>query len=136
MTGPGDELAATAGGPGYLRASDADRDQVIDVLQDAFMRDRLTKGELDAGLGRVLAARTYAELAAVIVGIPAGSSVAQPPKSARLQRSGNKPVNSGMYVIAAATLAVGILAGVVAGVAVAVIVAILALNVAAFAARP
>jgi Domain of unknown function (DUF1707) len=136
MTGPGDELAATAGGPGYLRASDADRERVIDALQDAFMRGRLAKGELDTGLGRVLAARTYAELAAVIVAIPTGSSVAQPPTSARLQRSGNKPASSGVYVIAAATLAVGILAGVVAGVAVAVIAAILVLNVAAFAVRP
>jgi Domain of unknown function (DUF1707) len=136
MTGPGDELAATAGGPGYLRASDADREQVIDALQVAFMRGQLTKGNLDAGLGRVLAARTYAELAAVIAVIPAGSSVTQPPKSARLQRSGNKPVNSGVYVIVAATLAAGILAGVVVGVAAAVIAAILVLNVAALATRP
>ena len=136
MTGPGDQPAATAGGLGYLRASDADREQVLDALQVAFMRGRLTKGELDAGLVRVLAARTHAELGAVIVAIPTGSSVAQPPKPARLQRSGNKPVDSGVYVIVAATLAAGILAGMVAGVAAAVIAAILVLNVAAFATRP
>ena len=62
-----------------------DREQVIDTLKVAFMQGRLTKGALDVGLGRALAARTYAELAAVIADIPARSSLAQPPKSARAQ---------------------------------------------------
>ena len=47
MTGPRDELAAAAGGPGHLRASHADREQVIDTLKMAFALGRLTKGELD-----------------------------------------------------------------------------------------
>ena len=127
-----------AGGPGHLRASDADREQVIDTLKVAFIQGRLTKRALDVELGQALAARTYAELAAVIAGIPAGSSVAKPSKSARaqLRRPGNKPVNSGLCVILAATLAASVLAGVVAGGAAAVIVALFMLNLAALATRP
>ncbi len=135
MTGSGDEVA---GGLGYLRASDTDREQVIDTLKVAFIQGRLTKGELDVELGQALAARTYAQLAAVIAGIPAGSSVARPPKSARaqLRRPGNKPVNSGLCVILAATLAASVLVGLVAGGAAAVIVALFMLNLTALATRP
>jgi DUF1707 SHOCT-like domain len=135
MIGPGDEVA---GGPGYLRASDADREQVIDTLKVAFMQGRLTRGELDVELGQALAARTYAQLAAVIADIPAGSGMAHPPKSARAQlhRPRNKSVNSGLCVILAATLAASVFTGVVAGGAAAVIVALLMLNLAALATRP
>ena len=52
MAGSGDEIAGPAG-HGHLRASDADREQVIDVRQ-------------------ALKSRTYAEQAAVIAGLPAG----------------------------------------------------------------
>jgi hypothetical protein len=138
MTGPGDEVAAAAGGPGHLRASLADREQVIDTLKVAFVQGRLTKSELDRGLGQALAARTYAELAAVTADIRAGSGLARPPKSARpqLQRPGNRSVKAGVWVITATTLAAGVLAGVVAGGAAAVIVAIFVLNLTALATRP
>jgi hypothetical protein len=53
-----------------MRASHADRDQVIEALKDAFVHGRLTKDELDARAGRALAARTCAELDAVTAGIP------------------------------------------------------------------
>ncbi len=53
-----------------MRASHADRDQVIEALKDAFVHGRLTRDELDARAGRALAARTYAELDAVTAGIP------------------------------------------------------------------
>jgi len=45
-TGPGDDIAA---GRGRLRASDADREQVIDVLKAAFVQGRLTKDESFSG---------------------------------------------------------------------------------------
>ncbi|MGN6680947.1 MAG: DUF1707 SHOCT-like domain-containing protein, partial [Streptosporangiaceae bacterium] len=48
-----------------MRASHADREQVIGALQLAFVQGRLTKDELDARLGQTLAARTYADLAAL-----------------------------------------------------------------------
>jgi hypothetical protein len=60
-----------------LRASDADREQVIDALKTAFVRGRLTKDKLDAGVGQALTSRTYAELAVVTADIPAGPTEAQ-----------------------------------------------------------
>ena len=131
-------MPAAAGGPGHLRASHADRERAVDTLKAAFVQGWLTKGELDVGLGRALAARTYAELAAVTARIPAGSSQARPPKSAgpQQQRPGNRWVKSGACAITAITLAAGVLAGVVAGGAAAVIVAIFTLNLTALATRP
>jgi Domain of unknown function (DUF1707) len=58
-------------GRGRLRASDADREQVIDALKTAFVRGLLTRDQLGAQAGQALASRTYAELAAVTDGIPA-----------------------------------------------------------------
>jgi len=72
-------MAAGAAGGGRLRASDADREQVIDVLKAAFVQARLAKDDFDARLGQALASRTYAELAVVTAGIPAGPAGAQPP---------------------------------------------------------
>ena len=69
MAGAGDENAA---GCGHMRAADADREQVIEALKVAFARGRLARDELDARVGRALASRTCAELAAVTAGIPAG----------------------------------------------------------------
>jgi alpha-beta hydrolase superfamily lysophospholipase len=50
---------------GSLRASDADREQAIEALKAAFVQNRLAKAEFEAHVGRALASRTYAELAAV-----------------------------------------------------------------------
>jgi putative transcriptional regulator len=57
-------------GRGGLRASDADREQAIEVLKAAFVRDRLARTEFEARVGQALASRTYAELAAATGGIP------------------------------------------------------------------
>ena len=57
-TGPGDGMPLAAAGCGHLRASDADREQVIDVLKSAFVQGRLTKGEFDLRVGQAFAART------------------------------------------------------------------------------
>ena len=77
--GPGDEVAAGAGGHSHLRASHADREQVIDVLKAAFVQGRLAKDEFDLRVGQVLAARTHADLGALTADIPAGLVSAQPP---------------------------------------------------------
>ena len=71
MAGPEDEQAAAAA-RGRLRLSHGDRDQTIDTLKVAFVQGRLTKDEFDARIGQTLAARTYADLAAVTADIPAG----------------------------------------------------------------
>lgn len=61
--GPWDPLAAAASG--HMRASDADRDRVVDALKAAYVYGLLTTEELAARSGQALAARTYADLAAV-----------------------------------------------------------------------
>ena len=48
MAGPGDEIAAGAGGRGHLRASHADREQVIGVLKAAFVQGRDIQAMSDA----------------------------------------------------------------------------------------
>ncbi len=131
-------MEAPAGGPGDLRASHADRERVIDTVKAAFARGQLTAGELDAWVGQALTARTYAELTAVTVGIPAEADLARPPKPARVQprRPRNRLVNRGVCMITATTLAAGVWVGIVAGAAAAVIVAMFMLNLAALATRP
>ena len=72
VTGPGGERAASAAGRGYLRVSDAEREQVVGTLKAAFVRGVLAKDEFDLRVGQVFASRTYAELAAVTAGLSAG----------------------------------------------------------------
>ena len=81
MTGPGHEKALGAAGLGHLRASHADREQLIETLKAAFVQGRLTKDELDARAGQAFAARTYAELAALTTDLPAGLADAVPPRA-------------------------------------------------------
>jgi hypothetical protein len=81
---PRDEMAAGGGGCSHLRASHADRDQVIEVLKAAFVQGRLAKDEFDLRVGQVLASRSYADLDALTADIPAGPASAPPtPASAQ-----------------------------------------------------
>jgi len=101
MAGPGDEIAAGAGGRSHLRASHADRERVIETLKAAFVEGRLAKDEFDQRVGQTFAARTYAELAAVTADLPAGLTTAKPSAPARAQ--GGQPVARPGAVIASAT---------------------------------
>ena len=47
-------MVTPAAGDGRLRASDADREQVVDTLKAAFVQGRLTQNELDARVGQAL----------------------------------------------------------------------------------
>ncbi len=78
MAGPGDEVAAGAGGRGHVRASHADREQAISVLKAAFAQGLLDKHEFDLRAGQALGSRTYADLATVTAGLPSGLTVAGP----------------------------------------------------------
>ena len=71
-------MAAAAAGDGRLRASDADREHVLDLLKAAFVQGLLTKDEFDMRVSRTFASRTYAELTALVADIPAGLIGAQP----------------------------------------------------------
>ena len=81
-TAPWDPMAAGATGRGGFRASDADREQVIDALKVAFVQGRLTKDELDMRVGRAFASRTYAELTAITADIAAPLLAPRPPRPA------------------------------------------------------
>jgi hypothetical protein len=75
MVQPG-ELAAA-------RASHADRERVIGMIEAAFAAGLLTKAELDLGVNRTLASRTYADLVAATAGLRAPLRRARPrPESA------------------------------------------------------
>jgi hypothetical protein len=103
-TGPGDEIAAGTAGPGHLRASHADREQVIDVLKAAFVQDRLTKDELDVRAGQAFTSRTYAELAALTADLPAGLAGGQAPrKPARAQAQPPASTDVSQAVVAVIT---------------------------------
>lgn len=53
-----------------MRVSDADRDQVAEVLRDATGQGRLTFDELEERLGRAYTAKTYADLDEVTHDLP------------------------------------------------------------------
>jgi hypothetical protein len=79
MVQPG-ELAAARG---HLRASHADRERVIGMLETAFAAGLVTKAELDLGVNRTLASRTYADLVAATAGLQAPLRRSRPrPESA------------------------------------------------------
>jgi len=81
MAEPPDQMPAAAG-RGHLRASDADREQVISTLKAAFVQGRLATSDFDLRVGQVLASRTYGELAALTADLPAGLTDAVPPRRA------------------------------------------------------
>jgi len=105
VAGPGDEIAAGAGDRGHLRASHADREQVIGTLKAAFVQGRLDKDEFDQRVGQTFASRTYAELAAVTADIPAGLTTAQPPAPARAQGEPRIPRPGRVLAVATAVCA-------------------------------
>jgi Domain of unknown function (DUF1707) len=76
IAGPGDQTGA-AWGSG-LRASDAEREQVIGILKTAFVQGQLSRNELDVRAGRAFAARTWADLAALTADVSARPAPAQP----------------------------------------------------------
>jgi hypothetical protein len=92
--GSGDQRTPVKG-RGHIRASDADREQVIDALKEAFVRGRLSKDELIVRTGRALVSRTYADLTAItadiVVTIPAWLTEARPAKQDRVPA--RKPVS-------------------------------------------
>ncbi len=112
MTGPGDEIAAAPAHRGLLRASHADREQIIETLKASFVQARLDKDEFDTRVSQAFASRTYAELAAVTADIPAGPNAAQlPRKLARVQTQSavKTDIQTGVRVIIVATMLAALL---------------------------
>jgi hypothetical protein len=113
LAGSGDEEAAGPTGRGHLRASDADREQVIDTLKGAFAQGGLTMDELELRIGQTLAALTCVELATATADIPAGLTGAQPPRKPALARA-RRPVNKAVKWGACGLIMPVIFAGVLA----------------------
>ena len=67
------------GGPGQMRASDADRDRVVERLNVAYSEGRLSKDEHDGRLENALSARTYADLDQLVADLPATPAAAVAP---------------------------------------------------------
>jgi hypothetical protein len=94
-------------GRGRLRASDADREQVIDTLKAAFVQGWLTRDQLGVRAGQALVSRTYAELAAVTDDIPVRMiGVVGPPvlSVGRVRKPVSKVAAWAAYVIIPAAL--------------------------------
>jgi hypothetical protein len=109
--GRGDEMAARAGDGGRLRASHADREQVIGALKAAFVHGVLDKDEFDLRLSQTLASRTYADLAAVTADLP-GLSLARPPEPIRVQNQ-QQLLRPGRVARAATVLYAGVWAALI-----------------------
>ena len=76
---PDAESTSGGGGPPALRASDADRERVVDILRQAAGDGRLDVDELDERMQRVYATKTVAELRPLIADLtPAVAFTAQP----------------------------------------------------------
>jgi hypothetical protein len=88
-----------------MRASHADREQVIETLKAAFVQGRLDRDQFDLRVSQTFASRTYAELATLIADIPARLTTARPPVPAQVQgeqpllraRPGDHSDNRGVY---------------------------------------
>jgi uncharacterized protein DUF1707 len=76
-TDPGNRLVPAAD-QGALRASHADRDQIVELLRVAAGDGRLSPEELDQRLDLALTARTYAELAALVADLPSVGTAGSP----------------------------------------------------------
>lgn len=93
-------------GDSELRASHADRDQVVEKLRVAAGDGRLTPEELDERLEAALTAKTYADLAALTADLPAvrqpAGIVPQPPRDLlRFDRRGGNVRQSGHWAVPA-----------------------------------
>ncbi|MFD5588366.1 DUF1707 SHOCT-like domain-containing protein [Streptomyces sp. NPDC127063] len=64
-----------------LRASDADRERVAEILRDALAEGRLDMAEFEERLDATYQARTYGELAPITRDLPAAGAPAAPPVS-------------------------------------------------------
>jgi hypothetical protein len=87
-----------------MRASDADRDRVVDVLRVALGDGRLTAEEFDERMGAALSSRTMGELAALTADLapgPGGRSPAPAPAkdAIRIDQRGGSVRRAGRWTV-------------------------------------
>jgi len=76
----------------HLRASDIDRDQVVDVLRDALMSGRLSQDEHSDRLEQTLQARTLGELEPITRDLLVPGQAAPPASAVPVPLASNSPV--------------------------------------------
>ncbi len=97
--GTGGEASAAG-----LRASHADRDRVVELLEVAAVDGRLTPGELDERLEAALTARTRGELAGLTTDLTAASgstagSAPQPRDLVRIECHSSSSTRAGRWLV-------------------------------------
>ncbi len=98
-----------------MRASDADRDQVLAALSENFQAGRLTSEELEDRTGRALSARTLDELDELLADLPnaAPAGLAEPTAPGRTPGQGFARLP--IIAVAAVVIIAGVLVGTTAG---------------------
>jgi Domain of unknown function (DUF1707) len=87
-----------------MRASDADRDRVLDMLREAAGDGRLTADEFDERMEAALSSRTLGELAALTADLGpgpggAGAATAQAEDVVRIDQRGGSVQRTGRWVV-------------------------------------
>jgi Domain of unknown function (DUF1707) len=83
-----------------MRASDADRDRVVDMLREAVGDGRLTADEFDERLEAALSSRTLGELAVLIADLDrSGPAPARAEDVVRLDQRGGSVQRSGPWAV-------------------------------------
>ena len=84
-----------------VRASDADRDRVLDVLRDAAADGRLTAAEFDERMQAALSSRTLGELAVLTADLVPGpgAAPAQAEDVVRIDQRGGSVRRTGGWVV-------------------------------------
>src|SRR5215469_1075753 len=103
--------------PPQMKASDADRDEVVTALSEHFQAGRLTTEELEDRMGNALSARTLGELDALTVDLPP-CRPAKPAQQLNPQRRGHPElavIAAVLAVLAVAVAVVALVAGIRTG---------------------
>ena len=103
-----------------LRASDAERERVVDFLRENSLVGRLTHDELDERIGLAYAAVTRGDLERLLVDLPRGDARHPAPRPRRVAPVARKREPSGVMVLvglAALAIPMAIMAGVIVAIA-------------------
>jgi hypothetical protein len=106
-----------------LRASDAERERVVDFLRESSLTGRINHDELDERIGLAYAAVMRGDLERLLVDLPRGAPSRQPaPRPRRAVPAKRREASPAMVLVGMAALAIPMI--VMAGVAVALIAVI------------
>jgi hypothetical protein len=89
------------GGPPEVRASDTDRDRVVDVLRVALGDGRLTTYEFSERMEAALSARTLGELAVLTADLASGTphAAARADEVVRIDQKGGSVQRTGQWLV-------------------------------------